>query len=143
MFLGEYAHTLDTKGRLTIPARLRGEVEGGLVLTRGYDPCIVVYAPGEFSKLSSRIAQMPATSQTARSYARLIFGGAFESTPDKLGRVVLPSLLREHAGIQQEAIIVGCNTYMEIWSPERWQEAVSRDGGNLNEILADLARLGA
>ena len=142
MFLGEYSHALDAKGRLTVPARLRGELGEGLVLTRGYDPCIFVYPPAEWAALAQKIAAMSVASQTARSYGRLMFGGAFETNLDRLGRVLIPSFLREYAGIKDEAVVVGVNTYLEIWNPGRWSEVVARDGGNLPAILDDMVRMG-
>lgn len=142
MFVGEYAHTLDIKGRLTIPARFRAELAAGLVITRGYDPCLVIYPLGEWSALAHKVAQLSIASRTARSYSRLIFGGAFEVIPDKMGRVLLPSFLREYAGVGEQAVVVGVNTYLEVWSPERLHEALARDSQNLDTILADVGKMG-
>ncbi|MHB0856678.1 MAG: division/cell wall cluster transcriptional repressor MraZ [Anaerolineae bacterium] len=142
MFLGEYSHALDPKGRLTIPARFRAELESGLVITRGYEPCLVVYPLQEWGALAEKVARMPAASRTARSYSRLMFGGAFEQAPDKNGRVLIPAFLREYAGIQDDAVVVGVNNYVEIWSPVNWQEIVARDTENMDVILADVAGMG-
>ena len=142
MFLGEYSHSMDPKGRLTIPARFREGLDGGMVITRGYDPCLVVYPLGQWSVLAARVAELPFTSRAGRAYSRLIFGGAAEVSPDKMGRIVVPTFLREYAGIGEQAVLVGVNTYIEIWEPERRQGALERDLGNLDVILADLAEAG-
>jgi len=142
MFVGEYAHSLDTKGRLTIPAHFRAELVAGLVITRGYDPCLVVYPLSAWSALADKVAQLSIASRAARSYSRLIFGGAFEATPDKMGRVLIPSFLREYAGIGEQAMVVGVNTYLEIWSPARLREALTHDDQNLDTILADVGKMG-
>jgi MraZ protein len=142
MFLGEYTHALDSKGRLTIPVRFRTELEAGLVMTRGYEPCLVVYPSAEWTTLASKVARMPTASAAARSYSRLIFGGAFEAQLDKMGRILVPSVLREHARISDEAVVVGVNTYIEIWSPALWREVREHDSGNLEMILVDVAKMG-
>ncbi|MCD6518414.1 MAG: division/cell wall cluster transcriptional repressor MraZ [Anaerolineae bacterium] len=142
MFLGEYSHTLDAKGRLTIPARFRSELESGLIITRGYEPCLVIYPRDEWAALAARVAQLPLTNPMTRAYSRLLFGGAHEASLDKMGRVLIPIFLREHAGIKEEAIVVGVNTYIEVWSPERWQETFARDSRNLDAILAEVAKMG-
>ena len=142
MFSGEYSHTLDAKGRLTIPARFRDELDGGVVVTKGYEPCIVLYPLSEWSALAAKVAQLPKTSRAARAYTRLVFGSAAEVVPDKMGRILVPSFLREYAGIDEEAIVVGVNTYVEIWSPVRWRETLERDLENLADILDDVSKMG-
>lgn len=142
MFLGEYAHNLDDKGRLTIPARLRDELAQGLVITRGYDECLVIYPPSEWSELVRKSSQLPSTSRAARAYSRWVFGGAHETVPDKMGRVLIPSFLREYAGIGEEAIMVGMNTCMEVWDPAKWRRAQERDRGDLDNALVDIAKMG-
>ncbi len=142
MFLGEYSHSLDLKGRLTIPARFRSELEGGVVTTRGYERCLVLYPLKEWSALASKVTRLPMASRTARSYSRLIFGGAAEVVPDKMGRILIPAFLREYAGIEEQAVIVGVNTYIEVWNPDRWRETLERDTENLDLILADVTKMG-
>ena len=142
MFLGEYSHTLDAKGRLIIPARLRQGLEEGLVVTRGYDPCLLVYPLHEWQALAEKVALTPLSSRMARSYRRLTFGGAQEATLDKMGRVLLPAFLREYASIGDEAVIVGVSSYIEIWSPSKWQQMVAIDLQNSDAMQAEMARLG-
>ena len=142
MFVGEYSHALDAKGRLTIPARFRDELENGLFITKGYEQCLAGFALSEWTALAGRAAKMPLASRSARSYSRLVFGGACEAVPDKMGRVLIPAFLREYAGIEEEAVIVGVNTYIEFWNPERWRQMLERDAQNLDMILSDVAQMG-
>ena len=142
MFLGQYSHALDSKGRLTVPARFREELEAGLVMTQGYEPCLLVYPQTSWMALAQKVAQMSAASSMARSYARLIFGNAFEAIPDKMGRILIPTVLRDYAGIQEEAVVVGVNSYIEVWSPIRWRETMEHDYENLPNILAEVAHMG-
>src|SRR5512136_319418 len=107
MFLGEYAHTIDDKGRLTIPARFRDELESGVVITRGLDGCLWAFGRDEWEMLAEKISKLPTTNPAARNFSRLMFGGAVDSIPDRQGRILLPQNLRDYAGIQSETVIVG------------------------------------
>ena len=123
MFLGEYAHSIDEKGRLTLPARYRVELSGGVVVTRGIDKCLLVFPMAEWEKLAQQISALPITDLPAREFRRLMFSGASDALPDKQGRVLLPLYLREYAGLNGDAIVAGLNTHMEIWSPDAWNTA--------------------
>jgi MraZ protein len=142
VFLGQYSHTLDAKGRITIPARFREELDSGLVITRGYDPCLIAYPEAEWIKLAKKIAEVPKTNHMARSYGRFVFGGASEATLDSAGRVLIPPFLREYAHLEQEAIVVGVNTYIEIWEPEIWHRTFDSDAENMDAILTEMTRMG-
>ncbi len=120
MFLGEFAHTIDGKGRLTIPAKFRDELEGGVVVTRGLDGCLWAYNRGEWEQLAEKIARMPTTNAAARNFARFMFSSAFDSVPDRQGRVLVPQNLRTYAGIENETIVIGVMNRVEIWNPTRW-----------------------
>jgi len=85
---------------------------------------------------------MPSASRTARSYNRRLFGGAYEASLDKMGRILIPSFLRDYAGVTDEAVVVGLNTYIEVWNPERWRQALESDSQNLENILEEVARMG-
>ncbi len=122
MFLGEYTYTIDEKGRLTIPAKYRRELATGLVITKGIDRCLVIYPMGEWEQLKERVARLPLTSREARGFRRLLFSGANDTVPDSQGRINIPQSLREYAGLDGQAIIAGCDAYIEIWSPGNWQE---------------------
>jgi MraZ protein len=142
MFVGEYSHSVDDKGRVTIPARFREELNGGMTITRGYDPCLVIYPAEGWTALARRVAGLPMASQAARAYSRLIFGGAAEVEADGMGRILVPAFLRQYAGIEDRVTLVGMNTFIEVWEPKRRQETLEQDLSNLDVILADIMELG-
>jgi MraZ protein len=120
MFLGEYAHTIDDKGRLTLPAKYRTELAAGVVVTRGLDKCLFVFPMDEWKKLAEKVSALPITDVSAREFRRQLFSGADDVELDKQGRVLLPQYLREYAGLNGNVIVAGLNTHMEIWAPEAW-----------------------
>ena len=120
MFLGEYTHTIDGKGRLTVPAKFRGELAAGLVVTRGLDRNLVVYPMVEWEKLAKEILARPITDQRMRDFRRRVFAGAVDIEPDRQGRILIPPYLREFAGIDGEVIIAGMFSSLEIWSGAEW-----------------------
>ncbi|HEY76048.1 MAG TPA: division/cell wall cluster transcriptional repressor MraZ [Thermoflexia bacterium] len=126
MFLGQYIHTIDEKGRLTIPAKFRGSLSAGLVITRWLDRCLVIYPMETWRSVRERISSLPMTDQNARDFRRLVYSGAMDTVPDGQGRINIPQPLREYAGLDGQAVIVGCDTYIEIWSPEAWEEVQAR-----------------
>jgi len=142
MFLGEYLHNIDSKGRLTLPAKFRGELAKGVVVTRGLDRCLFVHPVDEWQELAKKINSLPLTRKDARTLARLIYSGASDCTPDKQGRILLPSYLREFAGVDGETVIIGLHNRLEIWNPQRW-ERVRREVEEEGDIIAEkLAELG-
>ncbi len=141
MFLGRFAHNLDAKGRLAIPARFRSSLEDGVVLTRGIDRCVTAYPMHVWEELAERIAGLPMTDRNARQFRRMMFAEAANLDLDRQGRIVLSAELREFAGIDQEVMVVGVNTSFEIWSPERWREMqtlVDDESESIASHLADL-----
>ncbi|HHN94254.1 MAG TPA: transcriptional regulator MraZ [Anaerolineae bacterium] len=136
MFLGEFVHVLDDKGRLTIPAKFRAGLSDGLVITRGIDRCLVIYPLDEWNRLAAQVSALPLTNRSARAFRRLVFAGAHYATPenDKQGRVLIPSRLREYANLRDEVVIAGLNNYIEIWNPEAWaqeREQIEEDEGTV------------
>jgi len=121
MFLGRYAHTLDAKGRLAIPARFRDAMAEGLVLTRGIDRCLTLYPMVAWRPLAEKVSALPITDPDARNLRRLFFAEASDLALDGQGRILVPPELRRYAGLEREALVVGMDTAIEIWSPERWQ----------------------
>jgi MraZ protein len=142
MFLGEYSHTIDDKGRLTIPARCRDELESGVVITRGLDGCLWAYGRSEWEALAEKIAQLPTTNPAARNFARFMFSSAFDSIPDRQGRILLPQNLRDYAEIQNETVIIGVKNKLEIWNPTRWGAVVTQVEQDTEAIVAQLQDLG-
>ena len=122
MFLGEFVHTTDDGGRLTIPARFRDDLAEGLVVTRGLDRCLVIYPMDEWNRLSEQVSALPITDGRARSFRRTVFANASDAALDRQGRVLIPPSLREYAGLDGDVVVTGLNTYIEVWSPDTWGE---------------------
>ncbi|MFO7741532.1 MAG: division/cell wall cluster transcriptional repressor MraZ [Anaerolineae bacterium] len=120
MFLGEFVHVLDSKGRLTIPAKFRAELDTGLVVTRGIDRCLAVFPKPEWQQLAEQVSELPLTNRQARAFQRLLFANASEVAPDNQGRVLIPPRLREYAALDGEVVVAGLNTHIELWNPEAW-----------------------
>ena len=141
MFLGRYDHTLDSKGRLAIPARYRPALERGLVITRGIDPCLTIYPMAAWETLAEKVNALPLGDPNARALRRLFFAEASDAELDRQGRVVVPAGLRTYAGLEEAAVVVGMNTAIEVWSPDRWaaQAALLEgDGASIAERLGGL-----
>lgn len=142
MFIGEFEHTVDDKGRVAMPARFRPKLAEGLVVTRGLDGCLFVFPLADWERLAERIAALPMTQTGARQFQRLMFAGATDCQPDGQGRVGLPAYLREYAGIEREAVVIGVNTRAEIWSRARWAEQRAQVEQSSDEIAEQLQGLG-
>jgi MraZ protein len=121
MFLGEYTHTIDDKGRITIPAKFRGELAAGLVVTRGFDQNLMVFPYQEWESLATKVAERPLGDESVRAFRRRVFSGAVDLEPDRQGRIIVPQYLRDFAGIDGEVVITGMFNYIELWSAEAWQ----------------------
>lgn len=141
MFLGEFVHTTDDGGRLTIPARFRADLEVGLVVTRGLDRCLAIYPMKEWERLAEQVSALPITDRRARAFRRLVFANASDATLDKHGRVLIPPRLREYAGLDGEVVITGLNTYIELWNPDSWSEERERVEGD-DATMEEWAALG-
>jgi len=120
MFLGEYTHTIDGKGRLTIPAKFRGALAAGLVVTRGFDQNLMLYPMDGWQNLAQRITERPLSDEDMRAFRRRVFAGAINLEPDRQGRILLPPYLRDFAGMNGEVVIAGMFDYLELWSAEAW-----------------------
>jgi MraZ protein len=122
MFYGQFEHTIDEKGRLTIPSRYREELSSDtLVLTTGFEHSLIVLTPEIFSIVSNQVRSKPITNPTSRQFRRYFFSHAQELEIDKTGRILLPAFLRETANLTDSAVLVGNGDYFELWSPENWQ----------------------
>jgi len=122
LFMGTYTPKLDDKGRLFLPAKFRDRLAEGLVVTQGQDSCLVVWPSDVFAAEAERAAARPMTNRAARNYARVLFAGGEENTPDKQGRIGIPANLREYAGLERDVVVIGVRDRLEIWNPQRWQE---------------------
>lgn len=122
MFVGEYRHNVDTKGRLAIPFRMRSALERGAIVTRGVDTCLTVYTREEWDALAAKIAALPMSDPKARRFARFFLAGAAEVEFDKQGRILLPAHLREYAGITNATVVAGVYNRIELWSEAEWEK---------------------
>lgn len=124
MFWGEYRHHLDSKGRLIIPAQYRKRLASDAILTRGIDHNLVIYPRDTWQTVVEQISEMPITQPTGRALRRLLFSGAVELSTDKQGRALIPPYLREYASINGEVMVIGMETFIELWQPESWYETI-------------------
>lgn len=121
MFLGEFIHNLDDKGRLTIPAKFRNELAAGVVVTRGFDRNLMLFPIQGWMALADEIAKRPLGDEDMRAFRRRLFSGAMDIEPDKQGRIVLPPYLRQFAGINTEIVVAGMHHYIELWNVTAWE----------------------
>lgn len=136
MFLGEYQHSIDEKGRVIMPARFREQLGNTFIITRGLDGCLFVYPQDEWVKLAKEVQNLSLAKKDARAFSRFLFSGAAEVECDKQGRVSIPSILREYAGIEKDVVIVGVSERIEIWAAAAWS-AVNDDLLGKFEELAE------
>lgn len=131
MFLGEYRHTIDDKGRLTIPAKYRGSLAAGMVVTRGFDRNLMAFSLEGWEELAARVKSLPWSDPGAREFRRRVFSGAVDLIPDRQGRVLLPTYLREFANIDSDVVITGMLDHLEIWNSQAWEPV--RDAAESDE----------
>ena len=140
MFTGEYRHSVDGKGRVAVPARFRTQLVGGAFVARWIDECLGIFPREAWDAFAAKVAALPVTNASARTFSRFIFSGAFEVELDGQGRVVVPQGLREWAGLGTEAVVVGSRDHIELWEPDRWARysAAMTSPDVLAEHLQDL-----
>ena len=140
MFMGEYNHTIDAKGRMIVPSKFREQLGDEFVVTKGLDGCLFVYSKSEWENIEEKFRNVPLTTKDARKFARFFFAGAASCEVDKQGRILLPVVLREYAGIEKDVVSVGVFNRVEIWDKDKWQESNSYD--DMDEIAEHMADLG-
>ncbi len=138
MFTGEFQHSLDAKGRVIMPARLREGLGERFVVTRGLDQCLFAYPMEEWTRLEQKMKQLPFTKGDYRAFARLFFSGAMEVEADKQGRILIPQNLRDHAGIEKEVMIIGVSDRVEVWSEQAWKEYFNNMNSNFEQLAEKL-----
>jgi MraZ protein len=121
VFTGEYRHTVDDKGRVAVPVRFRAELAQGAQVSKWIDGCVALFPRADWETLAERTAALSVADLNARTFQRFLFGAAFEVELDRQGRFVLPSVLRDFAGLESEVVIVGARNRLELWSPSRWK----------------------
>ena len=140
MFMGEYNHTIDAKGRLIIPSKFRELLGEEFVLTKGLDGCLSIYPMDEWNAFEEKLRALPLTNKNARTFTRFFVAGATNCELDKQGRILLPAVLREFADITRDAVLVGVGSRVEIWSKDRWEGTVTYQ--DMDEISTHMVELG-
>jgi len=142
MFIGEYKHTIDEKGRLAVPVKFRAQLSGGAVVTRGLDNCLFLYTEEEWKNLAERLAKLPIGKANSRAFARLMLAGAMDVSLDKQGRVILPDYLRKYAAVGKNVVVAGLYNRLEIWDEAKWEEYKSGTESSSGDIAEQLGELG-
>lgn len=141
MFIGEYTHSIDTKKRLAVPSKFRGELGGRVVVTRGLDQCLFVYPMKTWESLAEKLGNMPVGEAGTRSFIRLMLAGATDVEVDSQGRILLPDYLKSYAGLEREVTVAGLFNRLEIWDTEKWngyKEEAEKQSGDIAEQLGKL-----
>ncbi|MDD5772875.1 MAG: division/cell wall cluster transcriptional repressor MraZ [bacterium] len=142
MYTGEYHYTLDEKGRLSIPAKMRQNKKAVFMVTRGLEKCLFVFNQKEWKIWEKKIFSLPTTKKEARSFSRFLLSGATECETNELGRINIPLTLRQYAGINKDAVIIGVGNRIEIWSKDNWASFLLVEEKNFAEAAENLVDLG-
>ena len=142
MFIGEYEHSVDAKGRVIMPAKLREDIGEKFIVTKGLDGCLFAYSKTEWSNFEEKLKTLPLTNKNARDFVRFFLSGAVEAEVDKQGRFLIPSNLREYAELLKETVITGVGTRIEIWNKDKWKKYNSSENLSADEIAENMANLG-
>ena len=142
MFIGEYRHSIDDKGRLAVPLKFREKLGAGAVVTRGLDSCLFVFSMDEWTKLAEKLAALPFSQANARAFARLMLAGAMEVDIDKQGRIAVPEYLREYAGLGKDAVVAGLYSRIEVWDRSAWESYKAVNEKQSGEIAEKMGELG-
>ena len=121
MFIGEYQHSLDDKGRVTVPSKYRDQLGESFVLTKGLDGCLFIYTQEEWRNFEQKLKNLPLTNMNARKFVRFFLSGAVECMTDKQGRILIPNALRVYSHIEKDIVFIGMSNRIEVWSLEDWQ----------------------
>ena len=142
MLIGEYEHSLDTKGRLIMPAKLRIDMGEKFVITKGLDGCLFGFSQKEWDNFETKLKALPLTNKNARDFVRFFLSGAMECELDKQGRFLIPNNLRVVAGLEKEIVTVGVGTRIEIWNKEKWTKYNSEENLSADDIAENMELLG-
>lgn len=142
MFIGEFIHAVDVKGRLSMPAKFREDLGEAFYVTKGLDQCLFVFPKDEWAVFEDKLKALPLTNKNARAFVRMFFAGASECSFDKQGRILIPQSLREHALMDKEAVVIGVGQRIEIWSTTAWEAYNNPDNISYDEIAEHMADLG-
>ena len=142
MLIGEYEHSLDVKGRLIMPAKLREDMGEKFIITKGLDGCLFGFSQTEWSNFEEKLKTLPLTNKNARDFVRFFLSGAIECEIDKQGRFLIPSNLREYANMEKDVVIIGVGTRLEIWNRNKWKAYNSDENISADEIAENMTMLG-
>ena len=137
MFMGEFHHNIDEKGRLTLPSKIRDDLKDNFILTRGLDNCLFIYPKDNWNNIIEKYNNLPNTKD-ARNFMRFFLSGANEISSDRQGRINIPSTLMSYASLEKECIIIGVNDHLEIWSLDNWNSFVNLNEDNFSSIADNL-----
>ena len=137
-FAGEFAHSLDEKGRLAIPAKFRGRFKEGAVVTRWMGECLAIFPTSEWDSINSEVSKRARTDRQTREFVHFVLGGAHETEPDAQGRIVVPAHLRQFAHLTTDAVVIGAAQHLEVWEPGRWQRRLAEIQPSIADDLAGL-----
>jgi len=140
MFRGEYNHTIDTKGRMSVPSKLRDALGDTFVVTKGLDGCLMAYNTCEWENFEQKLQELPLTNKNARKLVRHFSGGAVDVEIDGQGRILLPANLREHAGLTKEVVLIGMGNRVEIWSRDKYETDGTYE--DMDEVASALEDMG-
>src|SRR3989344_3680211 len=142
MFIGEFRHNLDAKGRIALPAKFRAKLSGGAIITKGLDHCLFVFTSKDWEILAQKIVALPLAQANSRAFSRNMLSGATYVELDSQGRILVPDYLRKYAGLGKEAIVAGLYNRMEIWDTKAWSEYKAKTESQSEEIAEKLGELG-
>jgi len=142
MFLGEYKHSVDAKGRVAIPTKFRDALKKGAVVTRGLDKSLVIYSMTEWETLAEKLSKLPISQARSRAFTRLMLAGAMDVRIDKQGRIAIPEYLRSYAGITKTLVVAGLYNRLELWDEATWESYKKETEDNSSSIAEELGELG-
>ena len=138
MFMGEYHHSIDNKGRMIVPSKFREELGEMFIITRGLDQCLFGYPVSEWALIEDKLKGLPLTKKDARAFTRFFFSGATESELDKQGRINIPAPLLQYAKLEKECVVLGVSNRIEIWSKQIWEDYFSQSEDSFAEIAENM-----
>ncbi|USN53106.1 MAG: division/cell wall cluster transcriptional repressor MraZ [Candidatus Nomurabacteria bacterium] len=141
MFIGEYYHAIDEKGRLAVPRKFREALSKGAVVTRGLDNCLFLYPQQEWEKLADKLANLPIAQANTRAFSRLMLAGAMDVEIDKQGRIMLPDYLRKYATMKKKVVVAGLYNRLELWDETAWaayKTKTEKSSGDIAEALGEI-----
>lgn len=142
MLLGEFRHTLDTKGRVAVPAKFRDKLAAGAIITRGIDNCLFMFANAEWETLATKLMALPLAQANSRAFVRLMMAGATDVAIDGQGRILVPDYLRKYAGLKKEVVVAGLYNRIEIWDEDAWTSYKAKTESSSETIAEHLGELG-